>query len=49
MTPWLIAVGVSLLPLLLGGRIASALAGARWTREHPRAALALWQTLSLAS
>ncbi|GAA0982921.1 M56 family metallopeptidase [Acrocarpospora macrocephala] len=49
MMPWLIAAGVCLLPLLLGGRIAPVLARAGWTRQHPRAALALWQAAGLAS
>ncbi|GIH25797.1 hypothetical protein Aph01nite_41070 [Acrocarpospora phusangensis] len=48
MTPWLIAAGAAPLPILFGGRLAAVLAGARWTREHPRAALALWQAAALA-
>ncbi|GAA1012826.1 hypothetical protein Aple_015220 [Acrocarpospora pleiomorpha] len=41
----LIAAGVCLLPVLL----APVLARAGWTRQHPRAALALWQAAGLAS
>ncbi|MBB5082454.1 M56 family metallopeptidase [Nonomuraea endophytica] len=48
MTFWLVVTGVALLPVVFGGRVASALAGAEWARRHPRAALVLWQAIALA-
>ncbi|WP_157244363.1 M56 family metallopeptidase [Nonomuraea typhae] len=45
---WLVAAGVALVPVALGGRAAKALAAAAWARRHPRAALVLWQAIGLA-
>ncbi|GAA3686124.1 M56 family metallopeptidase [Nonomuraea antimicrobica] len=45
---WLVAAGVALAPIALGGRIARRLATASWTHRSPRAALALWQAICLA-
>ncbi|MFC5822467.1 M56 family metallopeptidase [Nonomuraea insulae] len=44
MTVWLVAAGVALAPIALGGRLAAA----PWTYRHPRAALVLWQASCLA-
>ncbi|WP_433511557.1 M56 family metallopeptidase [Nonomuraea sp. CA-143628] len=49
MIAWLVAAGVSLLPVVLGDRMARVLAGAAWTHRCPRAALALWQAIGLAA
>ncbi|WP_433365194.1 M56 family metallopeptidase [Streptosporangium sp. CA-115845] len=48
MTIWLVAAGVALIPVILGGRIARPLASADWARRNPRAALVLWQAIGLA-
>ncbi|WP_084516979.1 M56 family metallopeptidase [Microtetraspora niveoalba] len=45
---WLVAAGISLAPIMLGGRLAARLATAPWTHQSPRAALALWQAIGLA-
>ncbi|MEV0621437.1 M56 family metallopeptidase [Nonomuraea sp. NPDC050404] len=45
---WLVATGIALTPIALGGRLARRLATASWTHRHPRAALVLWQAICLA-
>ncbi|GAA3509400.1 hypothetical protein FHR32_005675 [Streptosporangium album] len=44
---WLISAGISLTPVVLGGRVAEHLAAAPWTHRCPRAALVLWQAIGL--
>ncbi|WP_436763429.1 M56 family metallopeptidase [Streptosporangium sp. V21-05] len=49
MTAWMLAAGIALLPLLLGGRVTARLASAAWTSRQPRAALVLWQAIGLSA
>lgn len=44
-----LAAGLALTSVLLASPISAALAGARWTRRAPAAALVLWQAVGLAS
>ena len=48
MRGWVLAsAGCALLAALLAWPVPQALAGAEWTRRHPRSAIALWQVVGL--